>query len=485
MLMTAAVLLAACSDDEEEDTSWMSFDAPALFFSAAGERQTVTFSADGVSDIRIASTPDGWDGCVTLDDVAQTVSVVVPEASDDKTPAVSGDVVLAGTSYTGAYKSATLFIGVVSQKSLSGAANCFMVHEKDTEYSFAPVRRDGVKLQPASAGLIWQSASQLVRFVQLRDGKISFFVGSDSGDPQRIASGNALIGAYDAAGELLWSWHIWATDYEPQALESTDGILVMTRNLGALGEAHATDAERLASYGLYYQWGRKEPFIGPSSYRCADGSGAAMYDDAGKRVYMTTAASSAETGTAAYAARNPLCFITGVEGSEYDWRWTADAAASWTEADDPCPSGWKVAPAGAFSRLTIAEAAPVLTGDEEADEAAREAFRNAYSEAFGWTLTGGGTTSFYPAAGRRIYADGTIQNIYNPQPAGASLDMRSSPALEAQPWVGLYWTSEAAAGRQSAALYFWFDKLNAASGMTAGAPYARANGMQVRCVKAE
>ena len=70
---------------------------------------------------------------------------------------------------------------------------------------------------------------------------------------------------------------------------------MMTRNLGALANGNATTSEILASYGLYYQWGRKDPFIGPSTYKISSGQGAAMYNDSGSRTYVTMVASSAET----------------------------------------------------------------------------------------------------------------------------------------------------------------------------------------------
>ena len=31
-------------------------------------------------------------------------------------------------------------------------------------------------------------------------------------------SGNAVIAATDADGNTLWSWHLWITDYDPDAL---------------------------------------------------------------------------------------------------------------------------------------------------------------------------------------------------------------------------------------------------------------------------
>ena len=71
--------------------------------------------------------------------------------------------------------------------------------------------------------------------------------------------GNALLAVYDRRKTLLWSWHIWCTD-SPKRLrhESTDGtqIVMLDRNLGATS-ANPSDGD--ATYGYWYQFGRKDP----------------------------------------------------------------------------------------------------------------------------------------------------------------------------------------------------------------------------------
>lgn len=458
VLLAAALLAPGCSKDDEDDTSTLAFVEPALYFSAPDDRSSATFVADGVSDLYISAKPKGWDN-VTLDAAARTVTVVAPAEFKEGETDRSGSVVISGVSYLGNGKSATLFVGMVGTTDLSDKpANSYLVREKDTHYTFDATR--GGKISPASVGLVWQSASGLVQYVRLDKGKASFYVGADS-EKDHIKEGNALIGAYDAAGTLLWSWHIWATPYDPESdvLHYANGYEVMGRNLGALNNANTTAEERVASYGLYYQWGRKDPFIGPASYRANNGSGAAMYNASGSRVYVTTAAASAETGTADYARRNPLCFITGTAETGNDWLWTADDArwgASKTE-NDPCPYGWKVAPAGAFAGLAVANT------PAESDY-----------DVYGWTLSDGNVSSLYMAAGRRVYTNGSIQNVYIPR----------TRADEAQPWEGLYWMAAGSlADRQSPALHFWFQKLTTQAGINDAEPYARANGMTIRCVR--
>lgn len=73
------------------------------------------------------------------------------------------------------------------------------------------------------------------------------------------AKGNALIAVYDRYKKLLWSWHIWCTD-SPKRLrhETSDGtqIVMLDRNLGATS---ANPVDGAATYGYWYQFGRKDP----------------------------------------------------------------------------------------------------------------------------------------------------------------------------------------------------------------------------------
>ncbi len=104
--------------------------------------------------------------------------------------------------------------------------------------------------------------------------------------------GNALIGARNAAGDIIWSWHIWVTHNQPDNFREAivyktyawdengiksdkpriPGYGVMPCNLGALeyissvsdlgtGRNHPRFPEdQLRTFGMMYQWGRKDPF---------------------------------------------------------------------------------------------------------------------------------------------------------------------------------------------------------------------------------
>ena len=87
-----------------------------------------------------------------------------------------------------------------------------------------------------------------------------------------LPKGNLIMAAYDGRGSILWSWHFWFTD-EPKLMKCHDYV-IMDRFLGATYAppksatwsevSSISDANLAASMGFYYQWGRKDPFPGPS-----------------------------------------------------------------------------------------------------------------------------------------------------------------------------------------------------------------------------
>lgn len=470
VVAAAAALAVSCSKDKPSGS--LSFDSPAVFVQA-GEQVTVGFTASSniaASSYSVTAKPAGWDE-PQVNAAARTITIQVPRTFGDGV-AESGTVTLSGAPSGGAIVSASVFVGKVDEIRLEGPANSFIANQANTHYTFDAMRMGDGKttLATASVHVVWQSASGLLQYVALEDGEVSFYVGTDDNGDRK--EGNALIGAYDRSGTLIWSWHVWVTDYDPNGDDGTveyNGYTLMTRNLGALKNANTTSEEILSSYGLYYQWGRKEPFIGPSTYTAGQGASAAMYDGKGTRVMMKTVESDGQTGTMAYATQHPLTYIT-VEGKDADWLYPSAATVvttRWADTktvNDPCPAGWRVAPAAAFDGLHIVE-------DLNAADAA-----NLYYDKYGWTLSDGAHSSLFIGAGYRIYLDGKISNIYD------NLPVRSE-AIDMQPWVGYYWTS-GTKGELSSSFYFWFNKSNVpGSGVRNNAPMGRANGMQVRCVK--
>ena len=211
-------------------------------------------------------------------------------------------------------------------------ANSYIVSAAG-DYKFKAVKGNGDEaVAAASAEILWETwnngeevtANSVIASVGLKDGYVTFST------PATLKPGNALIAAKDAAGTVLWSWHIWIPATAVTA--STFGGIVnnpmMDRNLGALVAAEAGEAEPdILSYGLFYTWGRKDPFPAPN----VKTTGEVKYDGA----LMTIAES----------VQNPTVYVKTGGDSVKDWTtemsnglWGAEKTVY-----DPCPAGYKVA----------------------------------------------------------------------------------------------------------------------------------------------
>ena len=157
--------------------------------------------------------------------------------------------------------------------------------------------------------------------------------------PATLHAGNALIAAKDAGGNILWSWHIWVPETSVTADATGVGGMaqagILDRNLGALvvTSPSAADAS-IQSAGLMYQWGRKDPFMGPSAF----GTNSAATVNGTAKTNVT------EQKTEAWTIQNPTVFIA------YNGDWSTVVNNDiWADSDDkaksisdPCPPGYRV-----------------------------------------------------------------------------------------------------------------------------------------------
>ncbi len=259
--------------------------------------------------------------------------------------------------------------------SAAGTANCYIISNTEEEFysinatiigngqqgiiSSANFHTSSAFITPQSAGLLWQDVDNLVYDIELSsDGESILFASSGS-------EGNAVIAAYsgkDCTGDILWSWHIWNTDVPMENnYKNYEGksFILMDRNLGATSSLPgANDTERLASYGVYYQWGRKDPFPGASGI--TSNSPRKIYGDSA----ISSTSSTSSTGTLSYVVKNPMTFIT-VSGSDHDWYYGTSGnnylwgnnSSSYTYTIqktiyDPCPQGYVVPPIDMWTGFT-------------------------------------------------------------------------------------------------------------------------------------
>ena len=159
--------------------------------------------------------------------------------------------------------------------------------------------------------------------------------------PETLQPGNALIAAKNAAGTVIWSWHIWipATAIETVGDYSVSKKYLMDRNLGALVATEVPSGDGTAdirSVGLYYQWGRKDPFVG---YKWgASSSEVAVSGQAGRNAGKIEAQVTIDETVAA-----PASFIA----FKGDWLAGDHNNELWGKSGDktiydPCPEGYRV-----------------------------------------------------------------------------------------------------------------------------------------------
>ncbi len=445
-------MVAFVSCKEEEVAVSITLKHSSVYVEEYATTVEVGYTARAASSISIFSVPEGWS--VELNEARSLLEVTSP-AEDAEAFDLTGTVTVTAYSAEGGSSTAYLYVSMLSPIDLRDQqSNCYIITQAERAYTIPVTRKgeQGEAIQPASVKLVWQSPGSLVDGLELLDGELLFQVPGQNGE---LIPGNALVAAYNTAGEILWTWHLWITDSEPQARGE-----YMDRNLGS-GCADPTDdkTEILRAYGTYYQWGRMTPFVGPYAYNCASSMDAYMYSEGNKKMlYLEYSPTNASMGKTEYAIAHPLTYLLGSEESGYDWHWQHDSSL-WSSTEkslyDPCPKGWRVAKD--FADFTIVDD---RSGDPEV-----------LAAQFGWRMqVAPQVESFFLGAGRRSWLEGLITNVN---------------ALEnPQPWIGYYWTSQTSADHLSEAMYFTLDTEDALrSELDTAIPSARANGMQVRCVQ--
>ncbi len=220
----------------------------------------------------------------------------------------------------------------------AGTANCYIVREAGS-YKLPLVKGNSRTSVGAvdHAGVLWEtdntassvaSGALVNSSVRIKNGYLYFKTA------EQFKPGNALIAAYDSNDKILWSWHIWMCDFDPdQTAQRYQGTSVdmMDRNIGALSSFY----EGTASYGLFYQWGRKDPFMGAASTDGTPMASTGVFNHLG----------SNSDCTVDFAVANPATFITCDVSSGNDWLYESRQNDLWTDDKtiyDPCPAGWRV-----------------------------------------------------------------------------------------------------------------------------------------------
>ena len=253
----------------------------------------------------------------------------------------------------------------------SGTANCYIAEAPGT-YKFKAVKGNTTTSvgTVASVQVLW--GNDVVTAASYADGYINIAT------PETLKPGNALVAAKNASGTILWSWHIWV----PRTKITASGSMlsersIMSRNLGALVDAGGSSANT-ESYGLLYQWGRKDPFPQQGTATTT------------RNTQMTLAESIA----------NPTVFVYGNE----DWSTvTGDTARDlWGDRTkkktmyDPCPPGYKVPRRVEVTPMFCAKIFDAPTFE--------------YNKTAGWYKLGN-PAIYFPLAGYISYESGSSSSV--------------------------------------------------------------------------
>lgn len=242
-----------------------------------------------------------------------------------------------------------------SSQADADVANCYIVSPGST-FTFKSVKGNSTEAALFdSVDLLWQDQTGMVKSVagNSEDGIIA--VALNAG-----ISGNAVIEALKDS-VVVWSWHLWVTDYDPEAAPlvwTTDEgktYTILDRNLGAMNNT----VDDQGAFGLYYQWGRKDPFVGPLGVESL--KLVKRYDIDGNIIPEKECQRPETTGSennVQLAIENPGVFYFDSDTSlPRDWcasradgqdddLWGKDSGVK--TIYDPCPAGYMVAEPSAF-----------------------------------------------------------------------------------------------------------------------------------------
>jgi len=158
---------------------------------------------------------------------------------------------------------------------------------------------------------------------------------------EAVKPGNAVV-TMEVNGNIYWSFHLWVTEYNPyepagqKYYANNHKVAFMDRNLGAL--ANEYDAQGNAR-GLFYQFGRKDPFPrGVNWTATATNAYSTQIAVAASSIFRPKIAIPA-------SIHNPRVFYTRPTGN---WTLSVEDSSLWLTkagkktAYDPCPEGWRV-----------------------------------------------------------------------------------------------------------------------------------------------
>ena len=229
-------------------------------------------------------------------------------------------------------------LALYTDLSAEGTANCYLIQAAgnykfkavmgNSDYSVGNVKKTEVLWETFGTDVM-PNVGDLIKEVGYKNGYVYFST------PETFKNGNASIAARNSKDKILWSWHIWCSEegWNDHVYANNAGTM-MDRNLGATS---ATPGD-VGAFGLLYQWGRKDPFLGAKSATKHE------FDFAASTGNWTSISGEQ---TVAYADENPMTFIMDHDiypkSTPLELRWMPTKTIY-----DPCPEGYRVPDGGRY-----------------------------------------------------------------------------------------------------------------------------------------
>jgi hypothetical protein len=301
--------------------------------------------------------------------------------------------------------------------SADGTANCYIVTPGTTAYFDATHKGNSTTETTgdvAGCKLVWQSVESLVSRLEFDSASGSICAWTSN------TPGNALVAATDSEGKILWSWHLWITeydeanDYTTKANSAGTTWKFMDRNLGAVSTEHGS----FDNFGLLYQWGRKDPFPGAATFTIMNDDytyeqdGEPTLYDIDNNILPKVSSKVAYHGTIDLSVENPDVFyaMTYTHTGEYDEYGQEIVkndyiTGDWVDVSDDDYWG------GETMEKTIYDPSPVGYKVPVCDAAGNTPYDWLKYSSMTWDSTNNGATQdgqWFPATGTRAYASGTL-----------------------------------------------------------------------------
>lgn len=352
-------------------------------------------TADPVTNYNLANAT----GADAIENTANCYIISAPGTY--RIPLVYGNAIKGGTTNASAY---------TSSKSTKMGTEEFVLQKfldhNDDEITSPYINIQNAENQAMKAEVIWEDCQNIVSTPAVTGSGANSYLTFEI-KKENLQNGNAVVAVKNAAGTVMWSWHLWFTPKSSlKKIPFTSGgstYNFMTDNLGwkytkwtgglkrevvvKIEQQAETGEKKTATitlkqapgnnvregYGNLYQWGRKDPLPGTDNFYPNTGykfnDGYAIVGDQVADYTNSANIQRMEKRTIGLSIREPGIMLPKVGGGKLSWTnrqyvnlWSADNdKINETETPikngiktiyDPSPVGFKIPDAYAFKDLS-------------------------------------------------------------------------------------------------------------------------------------